>query len=123
MSMKPLDIGKYLFDIMQACELLEQFTRDKTFADYTADALLRSGVERQLGIIGEALGQALRVEPGLAERVTDARRIVDFRNRLIHGYASVSNEVVWGVLETSLPELRREVDRLLGGPGGRDAGR
>lgn len=111
--MKPLDVRKYLFDILQACRLLEQFTGGKTFADYSADALLRSGVERQFAIAGEALNQALRVDPGLAEGVAGARRIIAFRNRLVHGYASVSNEVVWGVLETHLPALRRDVERLL----------
>ncbi len=111
--MKPLDVRKYLFDIVQACELLKEFAGGKTFADYSADPLLRSGVERQLGIVGEALGQAIRVDPGLAERVAGARRITAFRNRLIHGYASLSNEVVWGVLETHLPALSRDVEGLL----------
>jgi uncharacterized protein with HEPN domain len=53
--MLPLEIRKYLFDIVQACDLLTQFTKGKTFTDYSADALLRSAVERQLGLIGEAL--------------------------------------------------------------------
>ena len=118
--MKPLDVRKYLFDIAQACELLARFTQDKTFADYCADPLLRSGVERQFGIVGEALGQALRADPGLVERVAGARRIIAFRNRLIHGYASVSNEVVWGLLETHLPTLRRDVEKLLAESAGDD---
>ena len=118
--MKPLDVRKYLFDIMQACELLERFAKGKTFADYSADPLLRSGVERQFGIVGEALGQALRVNPSLAEHVAGARRIIAFRNRLIHGYASVSDEVVWGLLETHLPALRRDVEKLLAESAGDD---
>jgi uncharacterized protein with HEPN domain len=83
-------------------------------ADYVADPLLRSGVEGQLEIVGEALSQALRLELELSDHISDSRRIVAFRNRLIHGYTSISNEVVWGVLETSLPALRREVKALLG---------
>ncbi len=54
-------------------------------------------MERQFEIIGEALSQALRLHPDLSNRFTDYRRIVAFRNRLIHGYAFVSGEVVWGV--------------------------
>jgi uncharacterized protein with HEPN domain len=118
--MKPLDVRKYLFDILQACDLLERFTVGKTFIDYSADALLRSGVERQFAIVGEALGQALRADPDLAERVAGAARIIAFRNRLIHGYASVSNEVVWGVLKTHLPALRRDVEKLLAESAGDD---
>ncbi len=111
--MLPLEVRKYLFDIAQACQLLTGFTAGKAFADYCADPLLRSGVERQFEIIGEALSQALRAEPGLAARLSNTGRIVAFRNRLIHGYSNVSNEVVWGVLEANLPVLRREVDALL----------
>ena len=111
--MLPLEVRKYLFDIAQACDLLTQFTSGKTFADYTADALLRSAVERQFEIVGEALNQALHQMPELANRVSDGRRIVAFRNRLIHGYAFISDEVVGGVLETNLPTLRREVQSLM----------
>ena len=111
--MKRPDVQKYLYDILQACDLLVRFTEGKTFADYAADALLRSGVERQFGVVGEALAQALRVDPGLAERIAGTRRIIAFRNRLVHGYASVVDEVVWGILETNVPALRRDVARLL----------
>ena len=112
--MLPLEIRKYLFDILQACDLLVQFTCGKTFADYTADPLLRSAVERQFEIIGEALNQALRRDSTLAARIGSSNRIIAFRNRLIHGYATLADAIVWGVLETSLPTLRQEVQALLG---------
>jgi len=111
--MKQLEIRKYLFDIVHACELLQQFTAGKTLADYAADPLLRSAVERQFEIIGEALAQALRLSPELAGRISDTERIIAFRNRLIHGYTSIANDIVWGVLESNLPTLRREVTTLL----------
>ncbi len=104
---------KCLFDIVEACHLLRDFTAGKTLADYSADPMLRSAVERQFEIIGEALRQALPMEPDLAERITNSHRIVAFRNRLIHGCASIADDVVWGVLETSLPKLIEEVERLL----------
>jgi uncharacterized protein with HEPN domain len=111
--MASLDPRKYLFDILQACELLVKFTTNKSLAEDSADSLLRSAVERQFEIIGEALAQAIRVEPGLFARITDARRIVAFRNRLIHGYDSLADDIVWGVLESNLPTLHREVQSLL----------
>ena len=112
-----LEVKKYLYDIHGACELLAGFTRGKTFADYTADPLLRSGVERQFEIIGEALRQVLTIEPGLSCVISESKRIISFRNVLIHAYSSVSDEVVWDVLQTDLPRLRKEVDGLLGGEG------
>ena len=75
--------------------------------------MLRSAVERQFEIIGEALNQLLRREPGIREKISDASLVIAFRNRLIHGYASVSDEVVWGVVERYLPVLLREVRDLL----------
>jgi len=111
--MLPLEIRKYLYDIQQACELLNDFTASKTLTDYTANVMLRTVVERQFEIIGEALNQMLKREPALAPRLSDHRRIIAFRNRLIHGYADIDDEVVWGVLTTSLPRLRREIVALL----------
>ncbi len=75
--------------------------------------MLRSAVERQFEIVGEALVGLLRVAPDLEARVSDTRRIIAFRNRLIHGYASVSDEVVWGVIEANLDGLRREIASLI----------
>jgi len=75
--------------------------------------MLRSAVERQFEIIGEALNQLLRRESGIREKISDASLVIAFRNRLIHGYASVSDEVVWGVVEGYLPVLSSEVRALL----------
>jgi uncharacterized protein with HEPN domain len=111
--MKQLDIRKYLFDINEACELLIQFTAGITFSDYSADPMLRSAVERQFEIIGEALAQLLGLDPSLRSRISDAGRIIAFRNRLIHGYSSVADDIVWGILEANLPSLRKEVATLM----------
>jgi len=113
--MLPRDVRKYLFDIAEACDLIAQFTKGKSFSDYRADPLLRSAVERQFEIIGEALNKALQDDPGLDQVISYSRRIISFRNRLIHGYSTISDEVVWGVLETNLPILTREVKQLLSG--------
>lgn len=64
-------------------------------------------------VIGEALSQALRIDPALATKVSNISRIIGFRNQLIHGYPDILHETVWGVLHGSLPTLRAEVDRLL----------
>ncbi len=111
--MKRHEVCKYLYDINEACVLIERFVSGKTLEEYSADPLVRSGVERQFEIIGEALNQALRVAPELSERITEPGRIISFRNRLIHGYASIADDVVWGIIEEKLPVFRREVEMLL----------
>ena len=80
------------------------------------DPLLRSAVERQFEIIGEAVRRIVQIQPELAERISSTRRIIAFRNRLIHAYASVADEVVWGVLDQDLPRLVQEVRSLLEEP-------
>ncbi|MEO8361371.1 MAG: HepT-like ribonuclease domain-containing protein, partial [Vicinamibacteria bacterium] len=112
-SLKPPEVRKYLFDAVEACDLITQFVSNKTFTDYQHDRMLKSAVERQFEIVGEALIGFLRLAPDLQARITDARRIIAFRNRLIHGYASVADELVWGIVETNLTVLRRELDALM----------
>lgn len=108
-----LEARKYLYDMRQAAERLARFSRDKSFAEYESDVLLRSAVERQFEIIGEALSQLARIDSDTAARISEHRRIIAFRNILIHGYADVDNRLVWGVLESKLPLLQQEVDTLL----------
>jgi uncharacterized protein with HEPN domain len=79
------DVLKFLHDIEQACAALARFTGAKTFADYADDELLRSAVERQFIIIGEALLQALRLDPSLRSFISHSRRIISFRNVIVHG--------------------------------------
>jgi len=108
-----LESKKLLEDIRQAAELILEFTADKAFEDYAADALLRSGVERQLEIIGEALGRLAKSDVATASRITEYQRIISFRNVLIHGYHAVEDPVVWDIVQRNLPTLHREVSDLL----------
>lgn len=90
----PPEILKYVYDIHEAASLIAQFTLGKTLDDYLGDALLRSAVERQLTILGEALSQALKSDPSLANSISNARQICNFRNVLVHGYAVIKHDVV-----------------------------
>ncbi|MCL4545126.1 MAG: DUF86 domain-containing protein [Chloroflexi bacterium] len=109
------DLRLYVYDIARAASLIRQFTDGKSLADYRADVLLRSAVERQFEIIGEALNQACGIDEGLATRISHSRQIIAFRNRLIHGYASVADEVVWDIVNEYLPTLQQDVTSLLRG--------
>ena len=108
-----LETQKYLYDIKSAADLLATFIASKSFVEYQNEALLRAGVERQFEIIGEALAQLSRSDENTAERISQYRRIIAFRNILIHGYADIDDRLVWDIAETSLPALRREVADLL----------
>jgi uncharacterized protein with HEPN domain len=109
----PPEVLKFLHDIQQACELIEQFTAGRTVDDFRSDAQLRSAVERQFITIGEALLQALRTTPDLSNTITETRRIINFRNVMVHGYAKIVPDTVWGVVESGLPVLHEEVRQLM----------
>jgi len=108
-----LEARKYLYDIQQAARRLEQFTEGRTLDTYVADAMLRAAVERQFEIIGEALARLRKLDPDVCGSVTDAGRIIAFRNILIHGYADVDDRLVWNIVETKLQLLIREVTDLM----------
>jgi len=108
-----LESKKLLEDVLQAAGRILEFTTDKTYDDYVGDALLRSGVERQFEIIGESLNRLSRIDPDTLSQISQYRRIISFRNILIHGYDLVDDEVVWDVAEKDLPTLYNEVQYLL----------
>jgi uncharacterized protein with HEPN domain len=109
----PLDPRMYLAEIIAASEALESFVEGKTFEEYATSLLLRSAVERQLEIAGEALNQFLIHAPQFESRFSNRRQIKGFRNVLAHEYSGVDNAVVWGILERHLPVLLREARGLL----------
>ena len=109
---------KYLWDARRAAERIARFTAGRAFDDYLGDEMLRSAVERQFEILGEAFSGLRRTAPELAARIPDLGRIVAFRNVLIHGYATVDDQLVWGVVERDLPLLLRVLSGLLPGDAG-----
>ena len=102
-----------LWDICHAADAVAAFTRGKGLADYKQDSFLRSAVERQLIILGEAVVQLSKLTPQITERIPERGSIVAFRNLLIHGYAAVVDEIVWEVIVDDLPVLRASAARLI----------
>ncbi len=107
------DPRAYLWDVGEAADAIASFTQGRSFDDYSGDLMFRSAVERQLAIIGEALSQLARVDQALAARIPELRRVIAFRNVLIHGYDRIDNAGVWRIVEADLPLLRRHAADLL----------
>ena len=103
-----------LWDARRATGLIAQFVAHRTWQDYERDPMLRSAVERQFQIIGEALNRLRRLDPSTAAQLSDLPRIVAFRNVLVHGYALIDNELVWEVATTRVVLLADELRELLG---------
>lgn len=108
---------KLLFDILASGRSIRQWCSTRNFAAYSEDRLFRRAVEREFEIIGEALGRLAQTDSDVASRITDLRRIVSFRNRIIHGYDAIDDAAVWGVAEGHLPRLVAEVESPLSDAG------
>jgi uncharacterized protein with HEPN domain len=103
------DPRSFLWDVQEAADAIVRFTASMDSGGYAENEVVRAAVERKFEIIGEALSQLAKRDPGLARRVPDFRDIIAFRNLLIHGYAVVNQDEVWDVVQTSLPKLREAV--------------
>ncbi|HSD07534.1 DUF86 domain-containing protein [Flavobacterium sp.] len=79
---------------------------------YENDLRTKRAVERNIEIIGEAMNRILKLDSEIV--ISNSRKIVDVRNRIIHGYDSVSDDVIWGIVIKNLPVLQKEVEKLLG---------
>lgn len=104
---------KYLYDVLGAVtETLSYFdNRLKLFDEFDSNIMLRRAVERNIEIMGEAMNRILKMCPDI--RITNARRIVDTRNYIIHAYDSLSSEILWSIIINHLPLLKTEVEDLI----------
>jgi uncharacterized protein with HEPN domain len=103
---------KYLSDILHAIGLIESFTATiSSFDNYSADAKTQSAVERQLGIIGEAIHKFEILYPEI--ELDNTRKIVGLRNRIIHSYDSIDSSIIWAVIKKHITPLKIEVQKLL----------
>jgi len=104
---------KLLYDIKLAIEDIESYfnTEAKTFDNYKENSLLKRAIERNLEIIGEAINRILKEDPAFP--IENAKRIIGLRNQIIHGYDSISDENIWGIINNYLPKLKTEVNIMI----------
>ena len=106
------EIKVWLKDIKTAIGEINSFIpEEKNFKEFQKDLRTKRAVERNIEIIGEAMSRIPKVDPNI--QISHTRKIVDTRNRIIHGYDTVSEEILWGIIIRNLPDLEKEVGELL----------
>lgn len=107
------DVKIWLYDILTSINEIESYYLDvpKMFKIYKNDLKTKRAVERNIEIIGEAMSRILKQDNKI--EISNSRKIVDVRNRIIHGYDSVSDDVIWGIVIKNLPILQKEIENLL----------
>jgi uncharacterized protein with HEPN domain len=105
------EIKTWLYDILNAIQEIENFAPED-FIQYQNDLKTRRAIERNIEIIGEAVNRVVKKDSAI--QVTDAINIIDTRNRIIHGYDTVSDETIWSIVINNLPVLKSEIEALLG---------
>lgn len=106
------EVKTWLKDIEQAIVEINSFVPEiKNFKEFQRDLKTKRAVERNIEIIGEAMSRILKVIPDI--NISHTRKIVDTRNRIIHGYDTVSEDILWGIIIKNLPDLEREVKEML----------
>jgi len=107
-----LKIQKYLYDIITSINSIYDYLgENRDFNEYSENKLLRRAVERELEIIGEASNRILKLDSEFP--INNARKIVDLRNWVIHGYDKVDDVIIWGILSNHLPKLKEQVEELM----------
>ena len=106
------EIKKYLLDILNSIKAINEYLAGKkSFKAYKQNRVVKRAVERELEIIGEAMNNVLKIETKI--EIVDARQIVNLRNQIIHAYDSVDDNMIWSIVINHLPNLKKEVEKLL----------
>jgi uncharacterized protein with HEPN domain len=108
-----IESRKLLLDVEAAGRSIQQFIQGVNFSAYERSELLRAATERKFEIIGEALGRLRDTDADVFTRISEGNAIVAFRHRIIHGYDTVDDDIVWDVVQSKLPQLLTEVHSLL----------
>jgi uncharacterized protein with HEPN domain len=108
-----IEIKTWLFDILNSVNEIESYfvEKPKLFSEYQNDLKTKRAIERNIEIIGEAMNRILLKNQKI--ELTNSRKIVDTRNRIIHGYDSISDDMIWSIVINHLPILKKEVEILL----------
>lgn len=116
----PRSTAAYLADVVDACDAIAEVLAGVDLATYSGRRPIRSAVEREFTVIGEAVAALGRSDSALAAAISHARLIVGFRNRLVHEYPQIDDEAVYSIAQHDAPVLRAECEALLGQVGDAD---
>lgn len=106
------EILKYLSDIQTSINSINDYLgNSRDFFEYRKNKLLRRGIEREIEIVGEAMNKILKIDPDI--NFINARKVVDTRNWVIHGYDKVDDVIIWGIVVNHLPKLQKEIENYL----------
>ena len=107
------EIKTWLYDILQSINEIDSYYSDKPkkFPDYLLDLKTKRAVERNIEIIGEAVNRIFKKDKHF--KLENAQKIIGTRNRIIHGYDKISDDLIWSIVINNLPKLKQEVDTLL----------
>ncbi|MEY3417802.1 MAG: hypothetical protein RL711_317 [Bacteroidota bacterium] len=107
-----IKIKSYLLDIIQSIDEIFLFLGERRdFITYKDDLKTKKAIERNLEIIGEATSRIIKVDSNF--ELKDAKNIIGTRNRIIHSYDNISDEVIWTIISRELPKLQKEVQEIL----------
>jgi uncharacterized protein with HEPN domain len=106
------NVHLWLHDMLTAVDEIFAFLPEpRNYIEFEKDIKTRRAVERNIEILGEAMSRILKTDPKF--NIANARRTVDTRNRVIHGYNTVSTSIIWAIAVRELPKLRKEILSLL----------
>jgi uncharacterized protein with HEPN domain len=107
------EIKTWLYDILQSINEVDSYYENKPriFEEYLNDIKTKRAIERDLEIIGEAVNRILKKDSSF--HIHNARQIIGTRNRIIHGYDTVSDDLIWSIVINHLPKLKKEISSLL----------
>lgn len=107
------EIKTWLYDILQSIHEIDSYYENKprVFEDYVTDIRTKRAIERGLEIIGEAVNRIFKKDENF--KLDNTEKIIGTRNRIIHGYDKISDDLIWSIVINHLPKLKDEVSGLL----------
>ena len=109
----PNRLPKHLFDALAAVRLAREFSMGLSLETLASNVLVRSAIERQLEILGEACLRAVQADPEIRQRLPEVAFAIGLRNKIIHGYDWIENAVVYDTLVHDLPVLEQRLTKEL----------
>ena len=103
---------EFILDMLIACNRILEYAEGLNFEKFSKSSMVVDAIIRNIEILGEA---AKKISENIKNKYPeiDWQKIGATRDKVIHSYFGIKLEIVWDIITTHVPKLKKQLEKII----------